>query len=193
MVWCSCDDHSTPVQRQLVSGWCKGSVKRKSSPSAAPRCRVRLLPGNRRETDMQNRVLLVEDDDELRQLLAQYLATQGFSVREAANGRDGLALALAQDCDIVVLDIMLPDINGLDVLRELRAETHLPVILLTARGDETDRIVGFEVGADDYIPKPCKPRELVARLQALLRRIRSEERRVGKECRSPWSRYQERK
>ncbi|WP_288371686.1 response regulator transcription factor [uncultured Marinobacter sp.] len=117
---------------------------------------------------MQNRVLLVEDDDELRELLAQYLTTQGFSVREAANGHDGLALALAHDCDIVVLDIMLPDINGLDVLRELRAETHLPVILLTARGDETDRIVGFEVGADDYIPKPCNPRELVARLQALL-------------------------
>lgn len=120
---------------------------------------------------MQDRVLLVEDDDELRQLLARYLTNQGFTVREAANGRDGLALALAQDCDIVVLDIMLPDISGLDVLRELRAETHLPVVLLTARGDEMDRIVGFEVGADDYIPKPCNPRELVARLQALLRRI----------------------
>lgn len=120
---------------------------------------------------MQNRVLLVEDDDELRELLARYLTNQGFTVREAANGRDGLALALGQDCDIVVLDIMLPDISGLEVLRELRAETHLPVALLTARGDETDRIVGFEVGADDYIPKPCNPRELVARLQALLRRI----------------------
>ncbi|MET4025890.1 DNA-binding response OmpR family regulator [Marinobacter sp. MBR-99] len=120
---------------------------------------------------MQNRVLLIEDDDELRELLARYLTNQGFTVREAANGRDGLALALGQDCDIVVLDIMLPDINGLDVLRELRGQTHLPVILLTARGDETDRIVGFEVGADDYIPKPCNPRELVARLQALLRRI----------------------
>jgi two-component system response regulator CpxR len=112
---------------------------------------------------MQNRVLLVEDDDELRELLARYLTNQGFTVREAANGRDGLALALGQDCDIVVLDIMLPDISGLEVLRELRAETHLPVVLLTARGDETDRIVGFEVGADDYIPKPCNPRELVAR------------------------------
>ncbi|MGF2733600.1 response regulator transcription factor [Marinobacter sp. DUT-1] len=120
---------------------------------------------------MQDRVLLVEDDEELRELLARYLANQGFTVREAANGRDGLALALGQDCDIVVLDIMLPDISGLDVLRELRAQTHLPVVLLTARGDETDRIVGFEVGADDYIPKPCNPRELVARLQALLRRI----------------------
>lgn len=120
---------------------------------------------------MQNRVLLVEDDDELRQLLARYLGNQGFTVREAANGRDGLSLALGQDCDIVILDIMLPDISGLEVLRELRAQTHLPVVLLTARGDETDRIVGFEVGADDYIPKPCNPRELVARLQALLRRI----------------------
>jgi len=120
---------------------------------------------------MHNRVLLIEDDDELRQLLARYLSGHGFTVREAANGRDGLALALGQDCDIVVLDIMLPDISGLEVLRELRSETHLPVALLTARGDETDRIVGFEVGADDYIPKPCNPRELVARLQALLRRI----------------------
>jgi len=88
---------------------------------------------------MQNRVLLIEDDDELRELLARYLASQGFSVREAANGRDGLALALGQDCDIVVLDIMLPDINGLDVLRQLRGKTHLPVILLTARGDERNR------------------------------------------------------
>ncbi len=120
---------------------------------------------------MQSRVLLVEDDAELRELLARYLTNQGFTVREAANGRDGLALALGQDCDIVVLDIMLPDISGLDVLRDLRARAHLPVVLLTARGDETDRIVGFEVGADDYIPKPCNPRELVARLQALLRRI----------------------
>src|SRR5680860_96833 len=120
---------------------------------------------------MQNRVLLIEDDDELRELLARYLSGQGFPVREAANGRDGLALALGQHCDIVVLDIMLPDINGLEVLRELRSATHLPVVLLTARGDETDRIVGFEVGADDYIPKPCNPRELVARLQAILRRV----------------------
>ena len=120
---------------------------------------------------MQNRVLLIEDDDELRELLARYLTGQGFIVREAANGHAGLALARGQDCDIVVLDIMLPDINGLDVLRELRKDTHLPVILLTARGDETDRIVGVEVGADDYIPKPCNPRELVARLQALLRRV----------------------
>ncbi|MDC0661590.1 response regulator transcription factor [Marinobacter sp. SS21] len=120
---------------------------------------------------MQNRVLLIEDDDELRQLLARYLGGQGFTVREAATGRDGLSLAVEHHCDVVVLDIMLPDLNGLEVLRELRTHTHLPVVLLTARGDETDRIVGFEVGADDYIPKPCNPRELVARLQALLRRV----------------------
>ncbi|MEP1584299.1 MAG: response regulator transcription factor, partial [Marinobacter sp.] len=120
---------------------------------------------------MQNRVLLVEDDEELRELLSRYLTNQGFTVREAANGQDGLSLALGQNCDLVVLDIMLPDISGLEVLRQLRAKTHLPVVLLTARGDETDRIVGFEVGADDYIPKPCNPRELIARLQALLRRV----------------------
>lgn len=124
-----------------------------------------------KETTMQNRILLVEDDEELRQLLARYLSNQGFVVREAENGNDGLSLARENHCDIVVLDIMLPDISGLEVLRQLRAETHLPVVLLTARGDETDRIVGFEVGADDYIPKPCNPRELVARLQALLRRV----------------------
>lgn len=120
---------------------------------------------------VQNRVLLIEDDDELRVLLARYLSGQGFTVREAANGSDGLALADDHLCDVVVLDIMLPDISGLEVLRQLRSRTHLPVVLLTARGDETDRIVGFEVGADDYIPKPCNPRELVARLQALLRRV----------------------
>lgn len=120
---------------------------------------------------MQDRILLVEDDDELRSLLARYLSGQGFVVREAATGTDGLALAQDELADLVVLDIMLPDINGLDVLRQLRARTRLPVILLTARGEETDRIVGFEVGADDYIPKPCNPRELVARIQAALRRI----------------------
>lgn len=120
---------------------------------------------------MQNRILLVEDDDELRMLLSRYLVNQGFDVREAANGQDGLSLADDALTDVVVLDIMLPDISGLEVLRELRAKTHLPVILLTARGDETDRIVGFEVGADDYIPKPCNPRELVARIQAVLRRV----------------------
>lgn len=120
---------------------------------------------------MRNRVLLIEDDDELRQLLARYLDSQGFTVREAATGSAGLQLATEDYCDLVVLDIMLPDLNGLEVLRQLRTRTYLPVVLLTARGDETDRIVGFEVGADDYIPKPCNPRELVARLQALLRRI----------------------
>ncbi|WP_227370252.1 response regulator transcription factor [Halomonas sp. M20] len=120
---------------------------------------------------MQNRVLLVEDDDELRSLLARYLVSQGLDVREAANGSDGLSLAQDDFVDLVVLDIMLPDINGLEVLRRLRGKTRLPVILLTARGEETDRIVGFEVGADDYIPKPCNPRELVARIHATLRRV----------------------
>ena len=120
---------------------------------------------------MLNRILLVEDDEELRTLLARYLKGQAFEVREAANGKSGLTLAQDQDCDLVVLDIMLPDMSGLDVLRRLRERTHLPVILLTARGEETDRIVGLEVGADDYIPKPCNPRELVARIQAVLRRV----------------------
>ena len=123
-------------------------------------------------TETGRRLLIVEDEDHLAAGLKLNFELDGYRVDIAATGREASALLLkSEGYDGIVLDIMLPDISGLEVLRQLRAKTHLPVVLLTARGDETDRIVGFEVGADDYIPKPCNPRELIARLQALLRRV----------------------
>jgi DNA-binding response OmpR family regulator len=119
-------------------------------------------------------VLLVDDDAELVGLLGEYLGREGFRVIAAADGERGVAAALAEAPDVVVLDIMLPGMNGLDVLRRIRERSSVPVIMLTARGDDVDRIVGLELGADDYVPKPFNPRELVARMRAVLRRVRSE-------------------
>ncbi|NDY94774.1 response regulator transcription factor [Wenzhouxiangella limi] len=118
------------------------------------------------------RVLLVDDDRELAAMLVEYLSADGWQVETAARGPDGLDAALSDRFDVLILDIMLPGMNGLDVLRALRAKSELPVIMLTARGDDTDRIVGLELGADDYLPKPFNPRELGARLRALTRRVR---------------------
>lgn len=117
------------------------------------------------------RVLLIDDDTELCELLAAYLTGEGFAVHTVHDGASGLAALREQSPDIVVLDVMMPRLNGLDVLRELRRDSQVPVIMLTARGDDIDRIVGLELGADDYVPKPCTPRELVARLRAILRRV----------------------
>lgn len=116
-------------------------------------------------------ILVVDDDDRLRDLVAEYLESRGFSVVTAEDGEDGLARARAGGIDLVVLDVMLPGIDGFEVMKELRRTSKVPVIMLTARGDEMDRIVGLEIGADDYMPKPFNPRELVARVQAVLRRI----------------------
>jgi two-component system OmpR family response regulator len=115
-------------------------------------------------------VLLIDDDAELSQMLSEFLAEEGFSVTAAANGEDGAELALSGRFAAVILDIMLPRINGVDVLRRVRLESAVPIIMLTARGDYVDRIVGLELGADDYVAKPYHPRELVARLRAVLRR-----------------------
>lgn len=120
---------------------------------------------------MDKTVLLVDDDEKLRTLLIEYLEGNGFTVRPLPDGRDVIDTIEKQGPDIVILDIMLPDTDGLDVLREVRKRFDLPVIMLTARGEETDRIVGLELGADDYLPKPFNPRELVARMRAVLRRI----------------------
>lgn len=117
-----------------------------------------------------SRVLLVDDDVELCEMLADYLGVEGFAVDCVHDGEQGVARALAGGYDVVVLDIMLPRLSGLDALRELRRQTQVPVLMLTAKGDDVDRIVGLELGADDYLPKPCNPRELVARLRAILRR-----------------------
>jgi DNA-binding response OmpR family regulator len=116
------------------------------------------------------RVLLIDDDVELAELLKAYLEREGFSVQLAADGEQGVQEALRGEFAIVILDVMMPRLNGIEVLRGIRAHSRLPVLMLTAKGDDVDRIVGLELGADDYVPKPCTPRELVARLRAILRR-----------------------
>jgi len=116
-------------------------------------------------------ILLVEDDQELNELLTEFLQLEDFNVTSTFDGAEGLEQALKGDFDAIVLDIMLPKMNGLEVLKQLRNSKKTPVLMLTARGEEVDRIVGFEMGADDYLPKPCNPRELIARIKAILRRV----------------------
>lgn len=118
------------------------------------------------------KILLVDDDQELCELLVRYLNREGVKADQAHTGPEGLQRGLSGTYDAMVLDIMLPGMTGLEVLTELRKTSNLPVVMLTAKGDEMDRIVGLEVGADDYLPKPCNPRELLARLRAVLRRTR---------------------
>ena len=125
------------------------------------------------------RVLLVDDDAELAELVGEYLAREGFSLEAEVDGTRAIDRAVAGDHQLVVLDVMLPGVNGFDVLRSIRASSHIPVLMLTARGDEVDRIVGLELGADDYLSKPFNPRELVARIRAVLRRTQPETRVAG--------------
>jgi DNA-binding response OmpR family regulator len=115
-------------------------------------------------------ILLIEDDARLAAMVAEYLGEAGFRVSIAADGRTGLARLSQEPLDGLVLDLMLPDTDGLEVCRQIRATSDLPVLMLTARGDAMDRVVGLELGADDYLPKPFEPRELLARLRAILRR-----------------------
>jgi two-component system OmpR family response regulator len=121
----------------------------------------------------QDHILVVDDDAETRALLQEYLGKNGFRVSAAADGKGMRAAMSAGSPDVVVLDLMLPGEDGLSLCRDLRARGNVPVIMLTARGDETDRIVGLELGADDYVPKPFNPRELLARVKSVLRRARS--------------------
>jgi len=116
------------------------------------------------------RILLVDDDVELCEMLAEYLGPEGFEVDPVHDGEAGARQAVTGHYDAVVLDVMLPRLNGFDALLRIRADSRVPVLMLTAKGDAVDRIVGLEMGADDYLPKPCNPRELVARLRAILRR-----------------------
>ena len=117
-----------------------------------------------------SKVLIIDDDVELCELVGEYLTREGFEVEAAHNGDKGLERALSGQHALVVLDLMLPGMTGLDVLRRLRGESLIPVLILTARGEEVDRIVGLEIGADDYLAKPFNPRELLARVRAILRR-----------------------
>jgi DNA-binding response OmpR family regulator len=124
-------------------------------------------------------LLLIDDDVELTELLTDYFKAEGFNVQAAHDGPSGLERALGEEFSLIVLDVMLPGFNGLEVLRRLRTTKKTPVLMLTARGDDVDRIVGLEIGADDYLPKPFNARELVARIRAVLRR--TEQRETGTE------------
>jgi two-component system, OmpR family, response regulator len=122
-----------------------------------------------------NKLLLIDDDKELSQLLSEYLTTEGFEVVAAYDGEVGIQLATKEQYSAIVLDVMLPIYNGFEVLKILRKTHQTPVLMLTAKGDTVDRVIGLEIGADDYLPKPCDPRELVARIRAILRRSASNE------------------
>ena len=119
---------------------------------------------------MPSRVLLIDDDARLFELLASYLGQNGVDVTSAPDGPKGLAALEASSFDAVLLDVMMPGMDGLEVCKRIRQKSRIPVIMLTAKGDETDRVVGLEIGADDYVAKPFSPRELLARLRAVLRR-----------------------
>lgn len=120
-----------------------------------------------------SRVLLVDDDALLTELLTEYLTAEGLNVHSVPDGEAGVQEILSGQYDVVVLDSMMPKMNGLDVLKNVRSQSTIPIIMLTAKGDDIDRIIGLEMGADDYVPKPCTPRELLARINAILRRAQN--------------------
>ncbi|NWK79283.1 response regulator transcription factor [Aquitalea sp. LB_tupeE] len=117
------------------------------------------------------RILLVDDDIELADMLGSYLEREACQVQKVSDGTSAVVQALSGQFDLMVLDVMMPGISGVEVLRRVREHSMLPILMLTARGDDTDRVLGLELGADDYVPKPCTPRELLARIRAILRRI----------------------
>lgn len=117
-----------------------------------------------------HRILLADDDVELADMLVEYLGQEDFEVETAHDGKTALQKALNEQYELVILDVMMPELNGFDVLRQLRTQSQVPVLMLTARGEDVDSIVGLEIGADDYLAKPCNPRVLVAHMRAILRR-----------------------
>ncbi len=120
----------------------------------------------------QKDILVVEDEDNIREVIGRYLEREGFNVREAADGYAALDAIKEQEPDLIVMDLMLPGIDGLTLTRQVQQQSGIPIIILTARGDTSDRIRGLDWGADDYLPKPFSPRELVSRIHAVLRRVR---------------------
>jgi len=123
----------------------------------------------------QYNTLLIDDDIEFCDLLTEYLSGEGFFITVAHDGQSGVEKALESDYDIIILDVMLPKLNGFDALKKIKARTNIPVLMFTAKGEEIDQVIGLEIGADDYLPKPCSPRLLVARLKAILRRSTEQE------------------
>lgn len=127
------------------------------------------------------KVLIIDDDSELCELLTEYLSMEEIEATCCDNGIKGLELAIEGKHELVILDIMLPEMNGLEVLKNIRKKSNIPVIMLTAKGDEVDRVLGLELGADDYLPKPFSPRELIARIKAIFRRVGETEENKKKE------------
>jgi two-component system response regulator CpxR len=127
---------------------------------------------NPHSESMAGRILLIDDDVELCKLVARFLGAEGFRVETVRTSAQGVERARSGEHELIVLDVMLPGMDGFEILRRLRAESRIPVLMLTARGDDLDRILGLEIGADDYLPKPFNPRELAARIRAILRRAK---------------------
>lgn len=127
------------------------------------------------------RILIIDDDTELCELLQEYLSSEKFDVDSIHSGAKGLEKVRSESFDLIILDVMLPEMNGLEVLKHIRNFSRVPVIMLTAKGDEVDRILGLELGADDYLPKPFSPRELVARIKAVSRRLNPDDASLHKE------------
>src|SRR5665213_309262 len=155
---------------------CVVSELDKANPSVSI-TKLYCMDGRSNDRFMNVRILIVDDDEELSSLLTELLTREGFQVECQNDGRRGLTAALSGGFDLLVLDVMLPGLDGFEILRRVRRETRLPVLMLTARGEDEDRIVGLELGADDYLPKPFNTRELVARIRAIMRRL--EERNPG--------------
>jgi DNA-binding response OmpR family regulator len=132
------------------------------------------MSGHPQVADSRARLLIVDDDHELCSMLAEYLGPEGFAVETAGTGTAALERVARGGLDLVVLDVMLPELSGFEVMRRLHTLSRVPVIMLTARGEEVDRVIGLELGADDYLAKPFSPRELVARIRAVLRRMAAE-------------------
>ena len=135
---------------------------------------------------MTSRILIIDDDEKLNRLLTDYLGKMGFTVLTATLPSEGLEKLKREDPDLVILDVMLPEMDGFEVCRAIRRSSSVPVIMLTARGEVMDRVVGLEIGADDYMPKPFEPRELVARIQSILRRLQAKRKsgvqKIGELC-----------
>jgi DNA-binding response OmpR family regulator len=123
------------------------------------------------------RILVVDDDEKIVKVLVTYLTKEGYMTETAMNGRSAVEVAQQWKPDVILLDVMLPELDGWDVCKEIRRVSNVPIIMLTARDAETDRVIGLEIGADDYVTKPFSPRELIARIRAILRRVNPEERR----------------
>jgi two-component system response regulator CpxR len=133
---------------------------------------VKAPPESEKAPTGRPRILIIDDDAELCDLVKRYLESEGFAVSVAHSGKQGIRAGLSGEYDLIVLDVMLPDIKGFEVLAEMRQRKRTPVLMLTAKGDEIDRVLGLEIGADDYLHKPFNPRELLARITAILRRSR---------------------